>query len=51
MIKIYNNDIHNIINDFINDKSFKRCDLIILDLNNFIYTNNYTEDVNKIKEI
>ena len=51
MIKIYNNDIHNIINDFINDESFKRCDLIILDLNNFIYTNNYTEDLNKIKEI
>jgi len=50
MIKFYNN-IYNSIHKFVNDESFKRCDLLILDLNSFNYTDNYTEDLIKIKEI
>ena len=50
MVKFYN-DIYNSIHQFVNDDSFKKCDLLIFDLNKFNYTNKYNEDLEKIKEI
>lgn len=51
MIKIYNDDIYDLIHKLVNDKDFKKCDMIIFNTNNKKYNEDYNEYLRKIEEI